>query len=107
MNKTGVVHNQQVNANESLALASLARLREDLSLSSTKDKKANREAYSVFTVLPDGLKVKTRMGLRKSVTFINETDKRGRAIQHYMGICKSTGEKQMLSRVKPTNRGEG
>jgi len=102
MNKTGVVHKQQINTDESAALAALARLREDLSLSSTKDKKAAREAYSVFTVLPDGLKIKTKSGLKKSVTFISETDSRGRLVQHYMGICESTGQKQMLSRFKPT-----
>lgn len=102
MNKTGVVHNQDVNESESLALASLARLREDLSLSSTKGKKGRTESFIAFKVMTNGVQIKSKTGQKRLVTFINETDRAGRQVQHYMGICETTGTKQMLSRFKPT-----
>ena len=101
MNKSGVVHNTNLNNDESTGKAAIASIKDLLDRDGAGSRlKADREPFYAHKVIINGIRPTLKNGLKKPITFVEQVDKKGRTVEHYMAQCEETGKRRMLSRFK-------
>jgi len=100
MSKSGVVHNVNKFDSRQFGIETLKKIKEDSGLYNQEKKKVNREPFYAHRVIENGFKPTPKNGLKKPVTYIEQIDRKGRAVLHYMAECEETGKIKPLSKFK-------
>ncbi len=100
MSKSGVIHNKNLNESNQVGFNTLKSIREDSGLYADKKKKIDREPFYAHKVINEGFKPTSKNGLKKPVTYIEQVDRKGRTVLHYMAQCEETGKIKPLSKFK-------
>jgi len=100
MSKSGVVHNKNFIDSHQFGLDALNKIKAESGLYNQEKKKINREPFYAHKVIIDGFKPTLKNGLKKPVTYIEQIDRKGRTVLHYMAECEETGKIKPLSKFK-------